>query len=61
MEPLEAAMLPWAHRDALQTVVSILYTPNVFNNLGICFSLKANPNPSNQKSFGTVLARYDQG
>jgi hypothetical protein len=26
---------------------------------GICFSLKANPNSSNAKSFDTVLPRYD--
>jgi hypothetical protein len=27
---------------------------------GICFSLKANPNGSNEKSFDTVLPRYDE-
>jgi hypothetical protein len=27
---------------------------------GICFSLKANPNGSNEKSFDTVLPRCDE-
>jgi hypothetical protein len=27
---------------------------------GICFSLKANPNGSNEKSFDTVLTRCDE-
>ncbi len=53
------AHLPWAHPGGFQSFSEFSTLLLVSTIWGICFSLKANPNGSNEKSFDTVLPRCE--
>jgi hypothetical protein len=54
---MTAARLPWARRIRLQQLHQLLSLLYGFSNLGIYFSLKANPNGMKRSHSGTLLAQ----
>jgi hypothetical protein len=59
LENLGITHPPWAHPIRLQRFVLFSTLLMISTIWGVCFSLEANPNASNQRSFATVLPRYD--